>query len=248
MKSNQFVLTAIKNRIRFMDKQQDLTAAIANIPNGASIMVGGFGNPGTPFTLIDELLSQGQKNLTLIKNDANETSLGISKLIENGQVDKLITTHIGLNKKVIEMMNNEQIELEFHPQGILAEKIRVAGSGCYGFLSDIGLKTEITKPSDIIEWKGKKLKVESALYADYALIHANQADHFGNLVYHSSAINFSPLMAMAADNVIVETANLVVPGTIKPETVHTPCAFISAVVALDSLNSQYDLLEHHFES
>jgi len=229
-----------------MNKQLSIEKAISQIPSGASIMVGGFGCPGTPFSLINELLSQGQKQLTLIKNDANEESLGISKLIENGQVDKLITTHVGLNKKVIEMMNEGKIQLEFHPQGILAEKIRIAGSGCFGFLSDIGINTEITSPSQLIEWEGQKLKVETALSADFALIHAAKADHYGNLLYQASAINFSPLMAMAAENVIVETPKLLVPGNLKPESIHTPSAFVSSVVELDDLNDEYKILEHHF--
>jgi len=230
-----------------MHKQESIENAIAQIPSGATVMIGGFGSPGTPFTLIDELLLQGQKDLTLIKNDANENSLGISKLIENGQVSKLVTTHIGLNKNVIEMMNSGQIELEFHPQGILAEKIRIAGAGSFGFLSDIGLDTEITDIADTIMWQGKRCKIESALNADYALLHADYSDHYGNLVYRASAINFSPLMAMAADHVIVETPNFVSPGTIKPETVHTPCAFVNSVVPLEELSEQYQILEHHFE-
>lgn len=210
-------------------------------------MVGGFGSPGTPFSLINELLNQGQTNLTLIKNDANESAIGVGKLIENGQVDKLITTHIGLNKTAIEMLNKNTIEVEFHPQGILAEKIRIAGSGCFGFLSDIGLDTEITDKSLLIDWQGKKLKVESALNADYALIHANQSDALGNLIYSATAINFSPLMAMAADNVIVETPNIVATGELPPETIHTPSVFVSSVVKLDTLSSEYEIMEHHFE-
>ncbi len=230
-----------------IDKKQSLQKAIAKIHSGATIMVGGFGSPGTPFTLIDELLKQGQKNLILIKNDANEISLGISKLIENGQVDKLITTHIGLNKVVIEMMNQGQIKVDFYPQGILAEKIRIAGSGCFGFLTDIAIDTEITKPDELITWKGKTLKIESALNADFALVHANKADNYGNLFYRASAINFSPLMAMAAENVIAETIHLMRPGELQPETIHTPCAFVSSVVLLTELSSDYKILEHHFE-
>ena len=210
-------------------------------------MVGGFGSPGTPFTLINELLNQGQKHLTLIKNDANESSVGINKLIENRQVDKLITTHIGLNKTAIEMMNQNAIEVEFYPQGILAEKIRIAGSGCFGFLTDIGLDTEITDESQLIDWQGKKLKVESALNADYALIHASQSDRYGNLMYSATAINFSPLMAMAAENVIVETPDIVEAGTLQPETIHTPSVFVCSVVKLDSLSSEYEIMERHFE-
>ncbi|RLA02553.1 MAG: CoA transferase subunit A [Gammaproteobacteria bacterium] len=230
-----------------MNKQSQIKQAIARISNGSSIMVGGFGSPGTPFSLINELLSQGQKNLTLIKNDANESSIGISKLIENGQVDKLITSHIGLNKIVIDMMNSKTIEVEFYPQGILAEKIRIAGSGCYGFLSDVGIDTEITDNKQLIEWQGKQLKVESALYADFALIHAKQSDCYGNLVYGASAMNFSPLMAMAATEVIVETPKIVAAGEIAPEQVHTPSAFVDSIVLLEKLTEDYQLLEAHLE-
>ena len=230
-----------------MTKQLEIEQAISEIPSGASIMIGGFGSPGTPFTLINELINQGQKNLTLIKNDANEDSIGIGKLIENKQVDKLITTHIGLNKVAIEMMNQNLIEVEFFPQGILAEKIRIAGSGCFGFLTDIGLDTEITDELQLIEWHGKKLKIEPALTADYALIHANQSDVYGNLVYKQTAINFSPLMAMAADRVIVETPNLVAAGSLQPEFVHTSSVFISSVIKLNSLSSEYEVMERQFE-
>ena len=168
-------------------------------------------------------------------------------IIENGQVDKLVTSHIGLNKNVINMMNSGQIEVEFYPQGILAEKIRIAGSGCYGFLSDIGIDTELTDPSELIQWNGKTLKIESALNADFALIHAAKADLYGNLIYSASGINFSPLMAMAADHVIVETPNLLTPGDLQPESIHTPCAFVESIVYLESLGNEYDILEHHFE-
>jgi len=228
-----------------MNKQASIEAVISTVPSGSSIMIGGFGNPGTPFTLINELLKQGQRKLTLIKNDANEASIGISKLIENGQVDKLITSHIGLNKIVIEMMNNQQIDVDFYPQGILAEKIRNAGAGCFGFLTDIGIDTEITDREQLINWQGQQLKIESALYADFAFIHAKRADCYGNLQYGSSAMNFNPLMAMAADTVIVETPNIVSAGVLIPEQIHTASAFVNAVVEIDNLIDDYQLLEAH---
>jgi len=228
-----------------MKKNQTLENAIAAIPSGAVVMVGGFGNPGTPFSLINELVRQGQTDLTLIKNDANESGHGVSRLIENGQVRKLITTHIGLNKRVIDLMNQGVIEIQFHPQGMLAEKIRTAGAGSFGFLTDIGIDSEITRPEDLLDWQGQTYKVEMALSADYALIHAAQADWLGNLLYRGSAINFSPLMAMAANHVIVETPDLGAPGRFKPEQVHTPGAFIDSVVPLESLTSDYGILEHH---
>ncbi|NIB38573.1 CoA transferase subunit A [Pseudomaricurvus alkylphenolicus] len=225
-----------------MNKLQSLENAIATIPDGAIIMVGGFGCPGTPFTLIDELVNQGQSRLTLIKNDANESGLGISKLIENGQVKKLITTHIGLNKSVVAMMNDGVIEVSFHPQGILAEKIRTAGAGSYGFLSDIGVDSEITDPRQLITWQGNTYKLEEALPAQFALLHAATADYFGNLVYRASAMNFNPLMAMAADQVIVESPRIQEPGSLAPASVHTPSAFVSSVVPLDQLGDAYGLM------
>lgn len=228
-----------------MKKNRKIEEAVAEIPSGATVMIGGFGNPGTPFSLIDELIRQGQRNLTLIKNDANETGHGISRLIESGRVRKLITTHIGLNKRVIDLMNEGHLEIEFHPQGILAEKIRTAGAGSFGFLTDIGLDSEITRPEDLLEWQGQTFKVEMALKADFALIHATNADWLGNLVYQGSAINFSPLMAMAADHVIVETPSLSAPGCFKPEQVHTPGAFVDTVVPLKKLTSDYGIIEHH---
>ncbi len=228
-----------------MKKQRQLTETIAQIPSGASIMVGGFGCPGTPFSLLNELLRQGQDHLTLIKNDANESGIGISKLIENGQVDKLITTHLGLNKPVIEMMNKGELEVEFHPQGILAEKIRTAGAGSFGFLSDIGLESEITLPEQVLEWQGQRYKVEMAQFADFALIHAAEADDYGNLVYQSSAMNFSPLMAMAAETVIAETASCHRPGELVPGQVHTPSVFVNSLVVLDKLSTEYGALSHH---
>jgi len=228
-----------------MNKQKNIESAITTINDGASIMIGGFGSPGTPFSLINELLKQGQTNLTLIKNDANEASIGISKLIENGQVDKLITSHIGLNKIVVEMMNSQQIEVEFYPQGILAEKIRNAGAGCFGFLTDIGIDTEITNVEQLINWQGKQLKIESALYADYAFIHAKRSDCYGNLQYGSTAMNFNPMMAMAANSVIVETANIIPAGELQPEQIHTASAFVNSVVEIDKSIDDYQLIESH---
>ena len=229
-----------------MNRQQELSKAIAQIPSGATIMVGGFGSPGTPFTLLNELLRQGQDRLTLIKNDANEPGYGIAKLIEAGRVDTLLASHIGLNRQAVEQMNSGKLQVEFYPQGILAEKIRSAGAGLFGFLSDIGLETEITNPSQIIEWQGQKVKIESALPADFALIHAAKADHYGNLIYTDSAINFNPLMAMAAETTFVETLDLQTPGAFLPEQIHTPCAFVSAVIPVDR-GDEYELMEHYVE-
>ncbi len=230
-----------------MTIETTIEEAIAQIPDGARIMVGGFGCPGTPFSLINELVRQGTKHLTLIKNDANEVGIGISKLIENNQVERVITTHLGLNKAAIERMNNGSLQVEFFPQGIWAEKIRIAGAGAFGFLSDIGLDSEITSDDQIIEWKGKKLKIEEALEADFAILHAAKADHFGNLVYQGSAMNASPLMAMAADKTIVEAIEICKAGDLDPLAVHTPGAFVDCLVGLPELSADYGVLEHHVQ-
>lgn len=221
------------------DKTTSLEEAIAQIPNGAIVMVGGFGVPGTPFTLIQELGRQGQKDLTLIKNDANETGLGIDHLLANGQVAKLITTHIGLNPRAMELMNAGHLEVEFCAQGILAERVRAGGSGLVGFLTDIGMETELARGKPRIEVGGQTALLETALRADVALIHADRADIFGNLDYVATARNFNPLMAMAADRVIAEAETVLPLGDLSADQVHTPGPFVNMVVGLPEISEEY---------
>jgi acetate CoA/acetoacetate CoA-transferase alpha subunit len=220
-------------------KQVDIEAAIAAITDGATIMIGGFGIPGTPFCLLDELMRQGQKGLTLIKNDANEDGTGVDRLLTNHQVDRLIVSHIGLNSNAIEMMNRGEIEVELCPQGILAERIRNAGAGLFGFLTDIGIDTTLARDKPRFEIDGRALLLEKPLTADFALVHAARADSLGNLSYVAAAQNFNPLMAMAADHVIVETETLLQPGELSPETIHTPAPFVDRLVALGELTEAY---------
>jgi len=225
-------------------KHTTIEAAIANINDGASIMVGGFGSPGTPFALLDELLAQGQKHLTLIKNDANEPDIGIGRLIRAGRVDRLITSHIGLNRVAIEEMNQGHLAVQMHPQGLLAEKIRCAGAGHYGFLTDIGLGTEIAEGRCEIECDGQTWAIEPAIQADVALVHADMADAYGNLVYRGTAINFNPLMAMAADHVIAQAFRVEAPGFLAAEAIHTPSAFVSQIVRVDPATSEQGRRTH----
>ncbi len=225
--------------MKLSDKTTAISDAIDKISDGASIMVGGFGIPGTPFCLIDELVRQGPKNLTIIKNDANETDMGIDHLLKNGQVTRLITTHIGLNARAIAMMNEGVITVEFCAQGILAERIRAGGAGLAGILTDIGIDTELGDGKQQITVNGSPQIVETALKADFALIHADQADTFGNLAYVATARNFNPLMAMAASTVIAETEALVPMGQLAPDTIHTPGPFVDHVVELAELTKEY---------
>jgi len=222
-----------------IDKTTGIEEAIGRIGDGAVVMVGGFGVPGTPFTLIHELVRQNRKNLTVIKNDANERGMGIDHLLQNGQVAKLIVSHLGLNPHAIQLMNEGRIEVEFCAQGILAERIRAAGAGLPAFLTDIAMDTLLAKGKPTVELDGKSYLVEKALKADVALIHADSSDPFGNLLYARSARNFNPLMAMAAATVIVETEKLVPLGGIAPEAVHTPGPFVDHVVHLDALTEEY---------
>ena len=225
--------------MKLPDKTTTLEAAIARIPDGATVMIGGFGVPGTPFTLIRELVRQGPKNLTIIKNDANERGMGIDHLLAAGQVARLITTHIGLNARAIEMMNAGELQVEFNAQGILAERVRAGGAGLGGILTDIAADTEISNGKQRITSGGRDYVVETALRADAALIHADRADTFGNLDYVATARNFNPLMAMAAPLVIAEAERVLPLGALAPDAVHTPGPFVDHVVALTEISEEY---------
>jgi acetate CoA/acetoacetate CoA-transferase alpha subunit len=228
-----------------IDKTTSLENALKAIHGGDTIMVGGFGVPGTPFTLIDALLATGATDLTLIKNEANEDHMGLSKLIEAGRAKKIITSHLGLNTTVTGIMNRGEIEVEFYPQGILAEKIRVGGAGLFGFLTDIGIDTILRDKKQTVTIDGRKVIAELALHADVALIHAALADRSGNLVYEKSARNFNPLMATAADTVIAEVERVVETGSLDPDQIHTPGAFVDHVVEIKELTQEYGILTHH---
>ncbi|WP_022661468.1 CoA transferase subunit A [Paucidesulfovibrio longus] len=228
-----------------IDKTTTADKALANVRGGASVMLGGFGSPGTPFTLIRALLARGLTGLTLIKNDANEQGIGISTLIEAGCAERFVVSHMGLNGAVIEMMNRGELEVEMHPQGLLAEKIRAGGAGLPGLLTDIGLETILREQKETIQFQGRTCIVEPSLRADAALIHAARADRWGNLVFEKTARNFNPLMATASDLVIVEALEIVETGALDPDAVHLPGAFVDHVVPADTRNEAYGVLKHH---
>ncbi len=225
--------------MRLPDKTCTIEEAIARIPDGAVVMIGGFGVPGTPFALIRELVRQGQRNLTIIKNDANERGMGVDRLLASGQVARLITTHIGLNARAIAMLNAGDLVVEFNAQGILAERVRAGGAGLSAVLTDIGLDTDLALGKQRVEIDGKAMLVETALRADAALIHADRADVFGNLGYVATARNFNPLMAMAADLVIAEAESVLPLGAIAANAVQTPGPFVDHVVGLPELSEEY---------
>lgn len=229
--------------MKLLDKQSSVEAAIAHVKDGDTVMLGGFGVPGTPFTLIHALLRHGARNLTIVKNDANEPDMGVDHLLQAGLVSRLITTHLGLNAHAIALMNSGQIKVEFNAQGILAERIRAGGAGLGGFLSDIGIGTELAEGKQVVEQDGKIFLVEPALRADVALLHAERADCFGNLAYVATARNFNPLMAMAAGRVIAEAESVLTLGGLAPDDIHTTGVFVDHVAALGELSKEYAVVQ-----
>jgi acetate CoA/acetoacetate CoA-transferase alpha subunit len=202
------------------------------VRSGQVIMVGGFGRGGVPFSLVELISdrSHDYRDLTLVKNDANEPGLGIDLLLAAGMVRKLISTHIGLNPDFIARMNRGEVECELMPQGIFAERIRAGGAGIPAFLTDIGLGTEVAEGKPTVDLDGRSFLLERAMRGDLALIAADRADRMGNAWFRGSNRNMNIVMASACDRVVVEAKEIVEPGELNPENVHLPCVFVDAVV------------------
>ena len=196
--------------------------------DGMSIMVGGFMCIGTPEMIIDEIEKSNVKNLTIICNDAGLPSKGVGRLIENGQVSKLIASHIGLNPMAGQLMSENKLIVHLIPQGTLAEKIRAGGSGLGGFLTPTGIGTIVEKGKDVIKVDGKEYLLELPMRADLAIVYGTTVDTFGNTSYRATTRNFNPIIATATDNVIVQARTVV--DTLDPDHVHTPHIFVDYVV------------------
>jgi acetate CoA/acetoacetate CoA-transferase alpha subunit len=205
--------------------------AVALIPNGATVMVGGFMGVGTPERLLEELVRQRKSGLVLICNDAAVQGKGIGKLIDAALVSRMTASHIGLNPKAQQQMMANQIAIDLIPQGTLAERIRAGGCGLGGVLTPTGVGTTVSEGKRQIEIDGKQFLLETALRAEFALVHAFLADYSGNLAYALTARNFNPIMAMAADTVIVSADNIVPIGVIAPDHVVTPAPLVDYLIA-----------------
>lgn len=216
-----------------MAKVVSIEDAVKNIDSGKSVMIGGFMAIGTPENIIDRIVKKEIGDLTVIANDTALPDQGIGKLIANKQVKKVVATHIGLNPETGRQMNNDELEVELIPQGTLAEQIRSAGAGLGGFLTPTGVGTVVEDGKEKKTINGKDYLLELPILAEVALIKAWKADKKGNLVYRKSARNFNPIMATAADLVIVEVENLVETGEINPDDVVTPAAFVDMIVEVD---------------
>ncbi|HUL63199.1 MAG TPA: 3-oxoacid CoA-transferase subunit A [Burkholderiaceae bacterium] len=219
-----------------MRQTAKLADAVALIPDGAVLMVGGFMAIGTPPRLMDELVRQGKRNLTIIANDTARPGTGIGKLVDAGLVRRIVTSHIGTNPTTQRKMLAGEIEVELVPQGTLAERIRAGGHGLGGVLTPTGLGTIVEKGKRVIEIDGRSFLLEKPLKADFALICAKRADYLGNLTYALTARNFNPLMAMAATTVIAEAQEIVPVGVIPPDEVMTPAVLVDYLVIRERRN------------
>ena len=204
--------------------------AVALIPAGASIMVGGFMGVGTPDRVLVEVVRQQKSGLSLICNDAAVPGRGVGKLFDAALVSRLTASHIGLNPKTQQQMLAGQINVDLIPQGTLVERIRAGGCGLGGVLTPTGVGTSVAEGKRLIEVDGKPFLLETALRAQFALVHAFLADYIGNLTYALTARNFNPIMAMAADTVIVTAEHIVPVGVIAPDHVVTPAPLVDYLI------------------
>jgi len=212
-------------------KSISLEKAIALIPDGASLLVGGFMGVGTPEPLMDEIVRQGKRGLTVIANDTAMPGVGIGKLITAGCVAKAVASHIGLNPETQQKMIAGEMEVELVPQGSLAERIRAGGYGLGGVLTPTGVGTLAAEGKRTVDIDGKTFLLELPIKADFALINAKDADYTGNLSYALTARNFNPIMAMAARCVMVRAENIVPVGVISPDHVMTPAPVVDYIIA-----------------
>ena len=213
-----------------MNKAISAEKLSALFKDGMTIMVGGFLANGTPERIIDELVKNGVKDLTLIANDTSYPDRGCGRLIANHQVKKLIASHIGTNPMTGDQMNTGELIIEFSPQGTLAERVRAGGAGLGGVLTPTGLGTVIEEGKQKIEIDGEVFLLEKPIRADFAFIKGSVGDEFGNLIYKGTTQNFQPLMAMAADCVVAEIEEIHPIGQIPMEQIHTSGIFVDYIL------------------
>jgi len=214
-----------------MNKVMDSAdAAVADIPDGAVIMSGGFGLCGNPENLIAALARKGVKGLTIISNNCGTNDFGLGVLLKARQVKKMVASYVGENKEFERQLLGGEIEVELTPQGTLAERIRAGGCGLGGFFTPTGVGTPIAEGKETRTIEGKEYLFEKPLRADFTIIRAWKADRWGNCIFRETARNFSPLMAMAAKTTIVECEQLVEVGEIDPDQIHVPSIFVKRVL------------------
>lgn len=215
-------------------RSESAATAVADIPNGATIMIGGFGEAGSPIELIHALIDHGARDLTVISNNTGSGRVGLAALIANGQVAKMICSYPRSANSMVfpELYRAGKIQLELVPQGTLAERIRSGGAGIPAFYTPSGVGTSLVNGKEIRAFNGRDCVLEYGLRADFALVKAEKADRYGNLIYNRTARNFGPIMCTAAKTTIVQTKELVDAGDIDPEVVVTPGVFVNRIVVV----------------
>ncbi|HLH30831.1 MAG TPA: CoA transferase subunit A [Terriglobia bacterium] len=208
---------------------RDAREAVADVHDGATIMLGGFGLCGIPENLINALRDKGAKNLTIVSNNAGVDGRGAGLLLEARQVRKVIATYVGENKLFEELALSGQLEVELVPQGTFSERMRAGGAGIAGFFTPTGYGTIVAQGKETREFDGRMYVLERGLKADFAFVKAWKGDKWGNLVYRKTARNFNPVMATAARVTIAEVEHLVEVGDLEPDMVHTPAIYVQRI-------------------
>lgn len=218
--------------------------AVRDIFNGATIMIGGFGEAGSPIELIHALIDQGAKNLTVVSNNTGSGHVGLAALIENRQVAKMICSFPRTANSMVfpELYNKGEIELELVPQGTLAERIRAGGAGIPAFYTPASVNTPLAEGKEVRVFNNQEYVLEYGIRADFSLVKAKSGDRYGNLVYNKTARNFGPVMCTAAKNAIVQVMNIVEPGDLDPEIIVTPGIFVKRIVEIPNPQHESQLV------
>ena len=221
--------------------------AVAGIFDGATILISGFGEAGSPIELIHALIDQGSKNLTVVSNNTGNGHIGLAALIGNRQVKKMVCSFPRTAQSVIfpELYRKGEIELELVPQGTLAERIRAGGAGIPAFFTPTSVNTTLAENKEVRMFDGKSYVMEYGIKADFALVKCKVADRYGNLLFNKTARNFGPVMCMAARTAIVQANQLVEPGEIDPEIVVTPGIFVQKIVEIPDPLSENELIRQN---
>ncbi|MFB6306581.1 MAG: CoA transferase subunit A [Flavobacteriales bacterium] len=213
-----------------MDKRvNNAEEAIKGIEDNMVLMLGGFGLCGIPENSISALTKKGAKGLTCISNNAGVDDFGLGLLLQNKQIRKMMSSYVGENEIFEQQMLSGELEVELIPQGTLAERCRAGGAGIPGFYTPAGYGTEVAEGKETREFNGKMYVLESGLVSDYSIVKACKGDHYGNLIYRGTARNFNPMMAMAGKTTIAEVEELVEPGELNPNEIHTPSIFVQRI-------------------
>jgi 3-oxoacid CoA-transferase subunit A len=218
----------------------DARSACKDIPDGATLFVGGFGLAGVPEECIFALRDLGPRHLTIVSNNAGTTDHGLVHLLKNRQVKKMISSYVGENEVFEKLMLSGELEVELPPQGTLSERIRAGGAGIPAFYTPTGVGTKVAEGKEVREFEGRRYLMERGLTGDFALVHAWKGDRFGNLVYRKTARNFNPMMAMAGRVTIAEVEHLVEPGEIEPDLVHTPAIFVQRIFQVRAMEKKIE--------